>query len=539
MEAKFRLAITISKLFFRFVFLTLFSLSFYSISLGPFSINFNYFNIGLGHLIGHSFCFGLSDVSNLFILIVSFVTSLVLLYREVYIEHYNNFKFIFLLIIFFLSMAILSTRESLLNLMLGWDGLGVSSLCLIIFYPNKNTLYNSLLTMFFNRLGDVILILVLSLYIIDYSLFFRLGGTRTILIRVLIFRCALTKRAQFPLSSWLPAAMSAPTPISAMVHSSTLVTAGVFVCRKSYWFFSSNFISLLFLFLRVSSFLIGGLIANFELDLKKTIAFSTMRQIRIIMFFTASARLTLALTHIIYHALFKTALFCCAGCIFIGIVRDQLSSAGKSPQSGFVLKRIFFLSLFSITGLIFSSSFYTKDLILEFYRRNLNFLFFLCLFAGGCLTLSYSSKLFFRAIIFVTSIKFVADKKFSFRFFYFFSLTMVILSVFLKDLIFVRLPSHLSNVEVGVINLIFLLCLISKLPFVKFNINLLYTIRVSFIKLYTFRIGSRIYSTRLIEFSFRDRFVFKPYLFYEKFKNFPNINFKLLPLAVLSFLFCV
>lgn len=168
-------------------------------------------------------------------LIVTAVTSVVVLYSGVYIEHYNNKKFLSLLFLFFRSMALLSMSDSLLVAIVGWDGLGISSIFLIIFYPNNRTLYNSLLTMFFNRLGDVVLILVLCHFLGGFGFFYFLGGQSSnwslyFLGAVLI--CGFSKRAQFPLSRWLPAAISAPTPISAIVHSSTLVTAGIFLLNK-------------------------------------------------------------------------------------------------------------------------------------------------------------------------------------------------------------------------------------------------------------------------------------------------------------------
>lgn len=143
-----------------------------------------------------------------------------------------------------------------------------------MFYPNNTTLYNSILTIFFNRIGDVLLILALrvsiSMYTIDTTLI-----NEGLLFFILLTICSFTKRAQFPLSSWLPAAISAPTPISAMVHSSTLVTAGVFVVITFYHCFNLYGLTKFILMSRSLTFLLGGFIANIEKDLKKIVAFST------------------------------------------------------------------------------------------------------------------------------------------------------------------------------------------------------------------------------------------------------------------------
>lgn len=124
----------------------------------------------------------------------------------------------------------------------------------------------------------------------------------------------ITKRAQIPFSSWLPAAMAAPTPVSALVHSSTLVTAGVFLLIRFYPFLASLAIfNKILLFMAVSTILIAGIRASTECDIKKIIALSTLSQLGIIMIRIALGAPDFALFHIITHALFKALLFICAG----------------------------------------------------------------------------------------------------------------------------------------------------------------------------------------------------------------------------------
>jgi len=123
-----------------------------------------------------------------------------------------------------------------------------------------------------------------------------------------------TKRAQIPFSSWLPAAIAAPTPVSALVHSSTLVTAGVFLLIRFYPFLHSlTIFSNILIFLAVSTIFIAGIRASTECDIKKIIALSTLRQLGVIITRLALGAPNIALFHIITHALFKALLFICAG----------------------------------------------------------------------------------------------------------------------------------------------------------------------------------------------------------------------------------
>jgi len=129
-----------------------------------------------------------------------------------------------------------------------------------------------------------------------------------------LIMAGMTKRAQFPFCRWLPAAMAAPTPVSALVHSSTLVTAGVYLIIRfwefiSRFFFLSNFLQVVSLF----TMLLAGVSALFETDLKKIIALSTLRQLRVILFAVSIGMHLLGLFHLYTHALFKALLFLCAG----------------------------------------------------------------------------------------------------------------------------------------------------------------------------------------------------------------------------------
>lgn len=182
-----------------------------------------------------------------------------------------------------------------------------------------------------------------------------------------IILAGLTKRAQIPFSAWLPAAMAAPTPVSALVHSSTLVTAGVYLLIRFYSVFESELLLGAALFyLGALTMLMAGIVASFETDLKKIIALSTLSQLGLIVLSVGLGNINLAIFHLIVHAIFKALLFLCGGKIihsfggeqdirFIGGINTNL------PVSLVTLN----VANFSLCGIPFISGFYSKDLILE------------------------------------------------------------------------------------------------------------------------------------------------------------------------------
>lgn len=159
--------------------------------------------------------------------------------------------------------------------------------------------------------------------------------------------------------------MSAPTPISAIVHSSTLVTAGVFVLMKFLdLFFIFGFFNFLKIFVCIS-FLFGGFMAGFEIDFKKIVAFSTIRQIRIIIYFLLYNFKIFCLAHMFFHAIFKSLIFGCAGLGFFYLFIDQNKFYFTFKSFDNSIKSFLFLRVFSMSGLLFSLSFFSKDFILE------------------------------------------------------------------------------------------------------------------------------------------------------------------------------
>ncbi|MBY0379946.1 MAG: NADH dehydrogenase subunit 5 [Burkholderiales bacterium] len=211
----------------------------------------------------------------------------------------------------------------------------------------------------------------------------------------LLVLVASTKSAQLPFSSWLPAAMAAPTPVSSLVHSSTLVTAGVYLLiRLNYLLSSASFLWILTR-LGLLTIIIAGLRAVGELDMKKVIALSTLSQLGIIFITLGLGLPSLAFFHLISHAYFKAMLFMCAGAIIHSLkdYQDLRILGGRLTGLPYAA-RIFLVANLRLCGIPFISGFFSKDLILEvFIIRGPNLLiFFLAIIATG-LTVIYSIKL--------------------------------------------------------------------------------------------------------------------------------------------------
>lgn len=278
--------------------------------------------------------------------------------------------------------------------MLGWEILGLRSVLLVIFYPNNTRKSNSLLTIYYNRIGDLLIIVVLRIIIIEEKILILNQNLTPIILLLVTVRC-FTKRAQFPLSRWLPAAIRAPTPISAIVHSSTLVTAGLFLLLIiEYHIIEIKIVLTLVRWIRRARFLAARIMAIMEADFKKVVAFSTMRQLRTIIIILSKNLREVAEKHIFFHAFFKTLLFCSAGYIFRQRWGRQLSKKINLKKGETILQACINVRILSIRGLVYTTSFYTKDLYLEkvlYDTRNI--LTTLTIFFVAAVTLSYSKNL--------------------------------------------------------------------------------------------------------------------------------------------------
>jgi len=224
-------------------------------------------------------------ISLFFLRVVSLISGRVIIYSTSYISSEMFFRrFIIIVLLFVISIYLLILSPNIISLLLGWDGLGVTSYLLVIFYQRKKSYNAGIITAITNRLGDVGILICIGLFFLlgDWTYLYisnRSLHLQSYLILILILS-ASTKRAQIPFSAWLPAAIAAPTPVSALVHSSTLVTAGVYlIIRLNFIFCRSNRTNLL-LFMGIITILLAGAAAIFEMDMKKSNCTINIKTIR-------------------------------------------------------------------------------------------------------------------------------------------------------------------------------------------------------------------------------------------------------------------
>nr|QHT65003.1 NADH dehydrogenase subunit 5 [Arichlidon gathofi] len=312
-------------------------------------------------------------ISCIFCMTVLFISGNVLLFAKSYMQDELYLKrFIILVMLFVLSMNLLIFIPNLITLLIGWDGLGITSFILVIYYQNAKSLGAGMITALTNRIGDVLILLsialmlnsghwnVLSMWTMDHLY-------STNLIILLLMCAAMTKSAQIPFSSWLPAAMAAPTPVSALVHSSTLVTAGIFLLIRFYPFLSHfNYFNFFLLIMSTLTMTMAGCAAVVETDMKKIIALSTLSQLGVMMSSIAMGMPMLAFFHLVTHALFKALLFICAGTLIHTFhhSQDMRYMGMLSSQMPLTTSTLLCANL-ALCGFPFMAGFYSKDLIIE------------------------------------------------------------------------------------------------------------------------------------------------------------------------------
>nr|UBA16553.1 NADH dehydrogenase subunit 5 [Limenitis homeyeri] len=363
-------------------------------------ISFNSFNIVFSIL--------LDWMSLLFMMFVSLISSSVIFYSKSYMSSELNLnRFIILVLLFVFSMILLIISPNMISIFLGWDGLGLVSYCLVIYYQNIKSYNAGMLTALSNRVGDIMILMLVS-WMLNYGswnyifyLNFMSNDFSMKVISLLVIIAAMTKSAQIPFSSWLPAAMAAPTPVSALVHSSTLVTAGVYLLIR----FNNLLIEMYFLkFLLLLSgltMMMSGICANYEFDLKKIIALSTLSQLGLMMSILSMGFYDLAFFHLLTHAMFKALLFMCAGLIIhmMNNNQDIRMMGGISlyiPLTSLCMN----ISNLALCGIPFLAGFYSKDMILEMVSMsNLNLLIFYLYYFSTGLTMFYTIRLLMYLMI--------------------------------------------------------------------------------------------------------------------------------------------
>nr|YP_009648542.1 NADH dehydrogenase subunit 5 [Ectomomyrmex javanus]QCE31829.1 NADH dehydrogenase subunit 5 [Ectomomyrmex javanus] len=336
-------------------------------------------------------------ISMLFISFVLLISSMVMLYSVIYMNGDKNInRFNLLVILFILSMLMMIISPNIISIMIGWDGLGLVSYCLVIYYQNYSSYNSGMLTVLMNRVGDIMILMLISMMFI-YGSWNKFMMKEIYFMIMLILIAGMTKSAQIPFSSWLPSAMAAPTPVSALVHSSTLVTAGVYLLIRFSNMLMNTGINKWLLMLSMMTMFMSGLMANFEYDLKKIIALSTLSQLGLMMIILSIGFPMMSFYHLLVHAIFKSLLFLGAGIIIHLMMNNQdiRMLGGLNSLIPFTMIS-FYLSLMSLCGFPFMSGFYSKDLIMEIiYMSKFNMMMFILSLISLMFTVMYSFRLMY------------------------------------------------------------------------------------------------------------------------------------------------
>jgi len=322
----------------------------------------------------------IDPLSMAFVLLVTFVGSLILVYSLGYMEHDpDKRRFFAYLNLFVASMLLLVLADSYLLLFVGWEGVGLASYLLIGFW-NWNPAFASAANKAFvaNRVGDFGLVIAIALMFATFGRVDFVGvdagvpGTNTAVLTamgLLLLLGACGKSAQFPLQSWLGDAMAGPTPVSALIHAATMVTAGVYlVVRSNVIFNAAPTAQLVVAIVGAITLVFGAVVGCAKDDIKKALAASTMSQIGYMMLAAGLGPVgyAFAIFHLLTHGFFKAGLFLGAGSVMHGM-NDQVNMRGFGRLSG-VLKITwvtFGLGWLAILGVFPFSGFWSKDAIVE------------------------------------------------------------------------------------------------------------------------------------------------------------------------------
>jgi NADH-quinone oxidoreductase subunit L len=351
--------------------------------------------------------------------VVTFVSLMVHLYTIGYMEEDEGYnRFFSYISLFTFSMLMLVMSNNMLQLFFGWEAVGLVSYLLIGFWFNKPTaIFANMKAFLVNRVGDFGFILGIGLIAayggtLNYTEAFakagELGaltfpGTDWMLVTVIcicLFIGAMGKSAQFPLHVWLPDSMEGPTPISALIHAATMVTAGIFMVARMSPFFELSDTALNFILVigAITALFMGflGLIQN---DIKRVVAYSTLSQLGYMTVALGASAYSVAVFHLMTHAFFKALLFLGAGSVIMGMHHNQdirwMGGVRKYMPITWITS---LLGSLALIGTPFFSGFYSKDSIIEAVAESTlpgaGFAYFAVL-AGVFVTAFYSFRMYF------------------------------------------------------------------------------------------------------------------------------------------------